>query len=105
MFILELHEIGPINYVSYNLVRFLSQLEETSVQPDGHISEFGIVRVNGQRSPESFDLESTMAEEEMGDGSQFRCWQRNVTEIQIRSPQFLGCLEFLGNLGPGGKAQ
>ena len=101
MFILELHEIGPINYVSYNLVRFLSQLEETSVQPDGHINEFGIVRVNGQRSPESFDLESTMSEEEMGDGSQFRCWRRNDPEIQIRSPQFLGCLEFLGNPGRG----
>ena len=101
MFILELHEIGPINYVSYNLVRFLSQLEETSVQPDGHINEFGIVRVNGQRSPESFDLESTMAEEEMGDGSQFRRGRRNVTEIQIRSRQFLGSMEFLGNPGPG----
>ena len=63
MFILELHEIGPINYVSDNSVRFLSQLEETSVQPDGHINEFGIVRVNGQRSPESFHLESTMADQ------------------------------------------
>ena len=101
MFILELHEIGPINYVSYNSARFLSQFEETAVQPYGHIGEFGIVRVNGQRSPESFHLESTMAEEEMGDGSQFRRWQRNDPEIQIWSPQFLGCSEFLGNPGPG----
>ena len=101
MFILELHEIGPINYQSHNLVRFLSQLEETSVQPDGHIGEFGIVRVNGQRSPESFNLEITMAEEEMGEGSQVRRSQRNDPEIQIRSPQFLGCSEFWGNPGPG----